>query len=285
MRLKNKVALITGGSSGIGFATAKRFQAEGAKVAITGRNQEKLDAAALQLDSNVLAMNADVTNLSEMRKAISTIEKEFGNVDVLFANAGAVHRTPVGPTSMETFEEILKVNVTSTFFLVQECLPYLNNHASIIFNGSIQSVNGRPGFSAYAASKAAIRTMARVLASELSPRGIRVNVVTSGSTDTEFWDHVVSCDEDKARLFDNIQKSVPLGRLAMPSEVANAVLFLASSESSFIQASEIVVDGGSTNAPLGAPIYRTESVTGRVNGSGTDRTDPSRDEQDDSTIH
>lgn len=284
MRLRNKVALITGGTSGIGFATAKLFQAEGAKVAITGRNQERLDAAVLQLGSNVLAMNADVANLSEMRKAISTIDKKFGNIDILFANAGAVHMTPVGRTSMETFEEILKVNVTSTFFLVQECLPYLNNNASIIFNGSIQVVNGRPGFSAYAASKAAIRTMARVLASELSPRGIRVNVVTPGSTNTEFWDFVVSSDEDKARLFDNIKKSVPLGRLATPGDVANAVLFLASAESSFIQAGEIVVDGGSTNAPLGAPIYQTGSAR-ETDESEVGGTQSSHEHRDDSIIN
>jgi NAD(P)-dependent dehydrogenase (short-subunit alcohol dehydrogenase family) len=256
MRLRNKVALITGGSSGIGFATAELFRAEGAKVAITGRNQKKLDAAVSALGSNVLAMNADVTNLSEMRKAIVTVVENFGNVDVLFANAGAAHVTPVGRTSMETFEEILKVNITSTFFLVQECLPYLNIDASVIFNGSIQSVNGRPGFSAYAGSKAAIRTMARVLASELSPRGIRVNVVTPGSVKTEIWNDVVSSDEEKARLFKNMEKSIPLGRLATPREVANAVLFLASAESSFIQGGEIVIDGGATNAPLGAPIYR-----------------------------
>jgi NAD(P)-dependent dehydrogenase (short-subunit alcohol dehydrogenase family) len=255
MRLQGKVALITGGNSGIGLATAKRFLAEGARVAITGRNQETLDAAALELGSEALVMKVDVTDLPAMEKAIVETVKRFGNLDVVFANAGIGSFTPLGSTSLETFDEVLRVNVTSIFFLVQGCLPYLNDNASVILNSSIQNVNGRPGLSAYAASKAAVRVMARVMASELSPRGIRINVVTPGAVDTPMLDDIASSEEEKNALFKVMKKGIPLRRLGDPAEVANAVLFLASQESSFIQASEIVVDGGATGAPLGAPIY------------------------------
>jgi NAD(P)-dependent dehydrogenase (short-subunit alcohol dehydrogenase family) len=260
MRLKDKVALITGGNSGIGLATAKLFLAEGARVAITGRNQTTLDAAAHELGKEVLVMRADVSDLAAMEEAIAATVKKFGNLDVLFANAGTGSFTPVGSTSFEVFDEILRVNVTSTFFLVQACLPYLNKGASIIFNSSVQNVNGRPGLSAYAASKSAVRTMARVMASELSPHGIRINVGTPGSVDTPIWDAAVSNKRDKEALFKTLEKAIPMGRIGDPAEVANAVLFLASHESSFIQASEIVVDGGAIGAPLGAPIYREHNL-------------------------
>jgi NAD(P)-dependent dehydrogenase (short-subunit alcohol dehydrogenase family) len=256
MRLKGKVALITGGNSGIGLASAKRFVAEGARVAITGRNQKTLDAAALELGAEALVMKVDVADLQAMERSIAATVERFGNLDVVFANAGAGHFTPVGSTTVESFEEILRVNVTSTFFIVQACLPYLNKGASVIFNSSVQNVNGRPGLSAYAASKAAVRTMARVMASELSPRGIRINVVSPGAVDTPIWDAAVSNAEEKGTLYKVLERSIPLGRVGDPVEVANTVLFLASDESSFIQASEIVVDGGATGAPLGAPIYR-----------------------------
>jgi NAD(P)-dependent dehydrogenase (short-subunit alcohol dehydrogenase family) len=257
MRLEGKVALITGGNSGIGLATAKRFIAEGARVAITGRNQKTLDAAALELGSDTLVMNADVTDLAAMGRSIAETVKRFGNLDVIFANAGIAKFTPLGSTSFESFEEILRVNVTSIFFLVQACLPYLNKDASVILNSSVQNVNGRPGLSAYAASKAAVRVMARVMASELSPRGVRINVVSPGAVDTPVWDVAAASPQEKKALYDVLKRGIPFGRVGDPEEVANAVLFLASQESSYIQASEIVVDGGATGAPLGAPIYRT----------------------------
>jgi NAD(P)-dependent dehydrogenase (short-subunit alcohol dehydrogenase family) len=258
MRLKGKTALITGGNSGIGLATAKQFMAEGANVAITGRNQRTLDAAALELGPEALVMKADVTDLAAMEKSIAATVKRFGKLDIVFANAGIGNYTRLGSTSVETFDEILKVNISSTFFIVQACLPYLSKGASIIFNSSVQSMNGRPGLSAYAASKAALRTMARVMASELSPRGIRINVVTPGAVDTPIWDLVVntSGNGDRDAVYDGIGRGIPLGRMGDPSEVANAVVFLASDESSYIQGTEIVVDGGATGAPLGAPIYR-----------------------------
>jgi NAD(P)-dependent dehydrogenase (short-subunit alcohol dehydrogenase family) len=255
MRLEGKVALITGGNSGIGLATAKRFLEEGASIAITGRNQITLDAALRELGPETLVIKADVTDRKAMQKAIASTVARFGNLDILFANAGIGPFTPLGSTSVETFEEVLNVNVTSTFFIVQECLPYFNDGASIIFNSSVQNVNGRPGLSAYAASKAALRTMARVMASELSPRGIRINVVTPGAVETPILDALIASPEEKDAVFSRIGRSIPLGRLGDPLEVANAVVFLASDESTFIQATEIVIDGGATGAPMGAPIY------------------------------
>jgi len=254
MRLKGKTALVTGGNSGIGLATARLFIAEGAGVAITGRKQETLDTAQAELGSNALAMRADVADLPEMEKVIAAVVERFGKIDILFANAGIGPYTPLGSASVDTFEQIMRVNVTSIFFLVQACMPHLPDGASIIFNSSVQSVNGRPGLSAYAASKAAVRTMARVMASELSSRSIRVNVVTPGSVDTPIWDAVAGQKERQLCLA-ALRDTIPLGRIGNPMEVANAVLFLATDESSFIQGAEIVVDGGATNAPLGARIY------------------------------
>jgi NAD(P)-dependent dehydrogenase (short-subunit alcohol dehydrogenase family) len=247
MRLKGKTALITGGNSGIGLATARLFIAEGAGVAITGRNRETLDTALVELGANALAMQADVADLPEMEKAIAAVAKRFGKIDIIFANAGIGPYTPLGSTSVDTFEKVIRVNVTSIFFLVQACMPYLPDGASIVFNSSVQSVNGRPGLSAYAASKAAVRTMARVMASELSSRSIRVNVVTPGSVDTPIWNGVGN-HEERQLFLDKLTKTIPLGRMGDPVEVANAVLFLATDESSFIQGSEIVIDGGATSA-------------------------------------
>ena len=257
MRLKGKSALITGGNSGIGLATARLFIAEGASVAITGRNRGTLDSALAELGSNALAMRADVADLPEMEKVITAVVERFGKIDIVFANAGIGSYTPLGSASVDTFEQIMRINVTSVFFLVQACMPFLPAGASIIFNSSVQSVNGRPGLSAYAASKAAVRTMARVMASELSSRSIRVNVVTPGSVDTPIW-NTVGNHEERQSFFDKLKKTIPLGRIGDPMEVANAVLFLATDESSFIQGGEIVVDGGATTAPLGARIYNEE---------------------------
>lgn len=255
MRLKDKVALITGGNSGIGLATARLFVAEGAKVVITGRNQETLDVAAKELGPDVLAIKADVSDFPAMERAVAAAVERFGKLDVLFANAGIGPPTPVETGSIETFEEILRVNVTSIFFLVQAAAPHLNEGASVIFNGSISSVNGRPGFSAYAASKAALRAMARAMASELSSRGIRVNVVVPGSIRTSILANAASTPEGREVFTRRLKSTIPLGRIGDAEEVARVVLFLASEESSFVQATEIVVDGGTMGAPLGAEIY------------------------------
>lgn len=192
MRLDGRVALITGGNSGIGLATSRLFVAEGAKVVLIGRNKTTLDSVQRELGMNALVMQADVTDYTTVERVISSAVDRFGKLDVVFANAGIGHYTPLGATAVDTFEQVLRVNVTSTFFLVHACLPYLQAGASIILNSSVQSVNGRPGLSAYAASKAAVRTLARVMASELSPRSIRINVITPGAVDTPIWDNAVT---------------------------------------------------------------------------------------------
>ena len=256
MRLLNKTALITGGNSGIGLATAKLFVAEGAKVAITGRDQAKLAAAAEELGPNALAIVADATDVAATERAVAQAVEKFGRLDIVFANAGIGAHTPVGGTALDTFEAVLRTNVTAVFFTVQAAVPHLNDGGSIILNGSVISVLGSPGYSAYAASKAGVRAMARVMASELSPRGIRINVVAPGGTSTPIWDRVAPTPDAVLALEQRISKTIPLGRFGKVEEVAKTVLFLASDDASNIQGAEIFVDGGATAAPSGAPIYR-----------------------------
>ncbi len=256
MRLKNKVALITGGNSGIGFATAKVFLAEGAKVAITGRNVEKLNQAAKELGGDILAVPADTTDLASLDKAVAAVVAKFGKIDVLFANAGIGGFTPLGQTKLEAFEAVLRTNLTGVFFTVQAASAQLNDGASIIFNGSVISVLGIPNYSAYAASKAGVRAMARVLASELAPRKIRVNVVAPGGTKTPIWKGAAPTDEAMAQLDARISLAVPLGRMGEADEIAKAVLYLASDDASYVNAAELFVDGAATGAPAGAPVYR-----------------------------
>ena len=252
MRLANKTAFITGGNSGIGLATARLFVAEGAKVAITGRNQATLEAAAKELGPNALALVADATDIAATEQAIRRAVEKFGKLDIVFANAGISGNTPIGSTTLEAFENVIRTNITSVFFTVQSAAPHLNDGASIILNGSVISVLGNPGYAAYAASKAG----ARVMASELSPRGIRVNVVAPGAARTPIWNGAAPTAEAFAVLDKRISRSIPLGRLGEAEEVAKTVLFLASDDASNIQGAEIFVDGGSTGSPAGAPIYR-----------------------------
>jgi NAD(P)-dependent dehydrogenase (short-subunit alcohol dehydrogenase family) len=256
MRLANKRALITGGNSGIGLATAKLFVAEGAKVAITGRDQAKLEAAAKELGPNAFAIVADATDVAATEQAVAKAVEKFGKLDIVFANAGIGADTPVGGTTLETFESVLKTNITAVFFTVQAAVPHLNDGGSIVLNGSVISVLGSPGYAAYAASKAGVRAMARVMASELSPRGIRVNVVAPGGTSTPIWDRVAPTPDAVVALEKRISQGIPLGRFGKVDEVAKTVLFLASDDASNIQGAEIFVDGGATAAPSGAPIYR-----------------------------
>jgi NAD(P)-dependent dehydrogenase (short-subunit alcohol dehydrogenase family) len=256
MRLANKTALITGGNSGIGLATARLFVAEGAKVTITGRNRETLQAAAQQLGPNALALEADATDIAATEAAIKRAVDKFGKLDVVFANAGIPGNTPLGNTALAAFELVLKTNITSVFFTVQAALPYLKDAASIILNGSVISVLGNPGYSAYAASKAGVRAMARVMASELSPRGIRVNVVAPGAARTPIWKGAAPTAEAFAALEQRISRSTPLGRIADADHVAKTVLFLASDDAAHVQSAEIFVDGGATGSPAGAPVYR-----------------------------
>jgi NAD(P)-dependent dehydrogenase (short-subunit alcohol dehydrogenase family) len=209
-KLNGKVALITGGSSGIGLAAAKLFVAEGAKVAITGRNQVALNAAVEELGTtNALAIQADASDPTNAEKAVSAAVEKFCGLDVVFANAGIPANTPVGGTELSVFEEVLKVNVTGVFFTVQAALPHLKSGASVILNGSVLAKAGAPGWSAYAASKGAVTSMARVLASELSPRGIRVNTVVPGATRTPIWGQ----PEGIAQVEPLLARLVPMNRL------------------------------------------------------------------------
>jgi NAD(P)-dependent dehydrogenase (short-subunit alcohol dehydrogenase family) len=255
MRLANKTALITGGNSGIGLVTARLFVAEGARVAITGRNQATLEAAAKELGPNALAIVADATDVAATEKAVKQAVEKFGKLDIVFANAGIAGNTPIGGTTLAAFESVIRTNITAVFFTVQAAAPYLNHGASIVLNGSVISVLN-PGYAAYAASKAGVRAMARVMASELSPRGIRVNVVSPGGTSTPIWNSNAPTPEAVMALEARIAKAIPLGRFGKPEEVAKTVLFLASDDSSNVQGAEIFVDGGATASPAGAPIYR-----------------------------
>ncbi|WP_420135839.1 SDR family NAD(P)-dependent oxidoreductase [Rhodopseudomonas sp.] len=256
MRLAGKTALITGGNSGIGLATAKLFVAEGAQVTITGRDAARLKAAAEELGSAALAVEADVNDVSALERVAAQAAERFGKLDILFANAGIPGSTPLGATTLAAFEQVIRTNLTAPFFTVQAALPYLNDGASIILNSSVIAVLGNPGYSAYAASKAGLRGMARVMASELSPRNIRVNVVAPGGARTPIWKGAAPTDEAMAVLEGRIAAATPLGRIAEPEHIAKTVLFLASDDAAHIQGVEIFVDGGTTGSPAGAPIYR-----------------------------
>lgn len=256
MRLKNKTALITGGNSGIGLATAKLFVAEGAKVVITGRNKGTLEAAAKELGPNALALLADATDIAATEAAIKKGADKFGKFDIVFANAGIAGSTPLGSATLEVFETVIRTNLTGVFFTVQSALPYLNDNASIILNGSVISVLGIPGYSAYGAAKAGVRAMARTMASELSPRGIRVNMVAPGAIRTPIWGPAVATPEAEKAFERRIALSTPLGRIGETDHVAKTVLFLASDDSAHVQGQEIFVDGGAVASPSGAPIYR-----------------------------
>ena len=257
MRLADKTAFITGGNSGLGLATAKLFVKEGAKVTITGRNAATLDAAAETLGPNALALAADATDVVATEKAIQQAVARFGKLDILFANAGIPGQTALGSATVPAFEQIIRTNLTAVFFTVQAALPYMNDGASIILNGSVISVLGSPGFSAYAASKAGVRAAARVMVSELSPRGIRINVVAPGAIRTPIWGAAVATPEAEKAFEARIGRTTPLRGLGEPEHVAKTVLFLASDDAAHITGQELFVDGGATSSPSGAPIYRS----------------------------
>jgi NAD(P)-dependent dehydrogenase (short-subunit alcohol dehydrogenase family) len=252
-RLAGKLALITGGNSGIGLATAKAFVAEGARVAITGRDRDTLEAARRLIGNDTLAIQSDTADLKAIDTLFATIQEEFGALDILFANAGIGSMMPVENTSEDDFDRIFDVNVKGLFFTVQKALPLLRNGASIILNGSIAIRTGRVGFSVYAASKAAVRTFARNFSAEFVSRGIRVNVVSPGPIDTPIFWREQRGQKEVAALRQRIEADVPLGRMGKPEEIAQAVVFLASDESSFMLGTEIILDGGVTATPFAAP--------------------------------
>jgi NAD(P)-dependent dehydrogenase (short-subunit alcohol dehydrogenase family) len=257
MRLKGKKALITGGNSGIGLATAKVFVGEGADVTITGRNQKTIDEALALLGPNAHGIQVEVTDSAARKAAFKEAAAKFGKFDVLFANAGIAGQTPAGKTTEAEFRQIIDTNLTSVFFTVDDALPYLNDGASIIFNGSVIGTLGLAGYSAYAATKAGVHAIARVLTAELSPRGIRVNVVAPGATKTPIWNREGKRTEAELSGVEKfIAGTVPLGRMGEAEEIAKAVLFLASDDSKYVQGVELFVDGGATASPLGGPMFR-----------------------------
>ena len=259
MKLSGKKALITGGNSGIGLATARLFIAEGADVAITGRDQKTLDEAVAELGSKAHGYRADITVVEDRKRLFADLAKDFGKLDIVFANAGISGRTPTGATDEATFENIVHTNLNGAFFTVNSAAPLLNDNGSIIFNGSVHNYMGQAGLAAYAATKGGVVSMARVMAAEFAPRNIRVNVVAPGATKTPIWKRgpraSMSTDES-AKLAKFFSSAVPLGRWGEAEEVAKAVLFLASEDSSYVNAVELMVDGGATGAPFGAPILR-----------------------------
>jgi NAD(P)-dependent dehydrogenase (short-subunit alcohol dehydrogenase family) len=256
MRFSDKTALVTGGNSGIGFSTARLLLAEGAKVAITGRDRAKLDAAAAELGPGVIAIQADLDDPAAVLAMMEQAGAALGKLDILFANAGVSGATPLGGTEAAAFEAILRTNLTGVFLTVQAALPLMASGGAIVLNGSVMRQLGRPGSAAYSASKAGVTGMAKVFAAELAPRGIRVNTVIPGATRTPIWTRGAR----QGATLDEAEKasspSIPMARLAEPEEVAQAVLFLASDAASGMTAAEIVVDGGTIGAPLGAPIFR-----------------------------
>jgi NAD(P)-dependent dehydrogenase (short-subunit alcohol dehydrogenase family) len=256
MRLDGKTALITGGNSGIGLATARAFIEQGATVAITGRDQTSLDEAVSSLGANAVAFRADIMDPVAIEAAVRSAAEALGHLDIVVASAGIAGNTPVGGTTAEQFERIVTTNVTGVFLTVQAAAPYLRKGASVILIGSVHAVLGMPGYAAYAASKGAVSAMSRVLALELSLAGVRVNVVVPGATRTPIWSRFGRGPDALATMEPRMVRAVPTGRISEVEEIANTILFLASDDATNIQGTEIVVDGGLTGSPGGAPIYR-----------------------------
>src|ERR1700741_482739 len=259
MKLAGKKALITGGNSGIGLATARLFVSEGVEVASSGRDQQTLDEAVAELGSKAHGYRADVTVAEDRKRLFAELAKDFGKLDIVFANAGISSRTPTGTTDEAIFEKVVRTNLNGAFFTVNSAAPLMNDNGSIIFNGSVHNYLGQPGVAAYAAAKGGLVSMARVIAADLAPRNIRVNVVAPGAIKTPIWKRgprASASAEDSAKQAKFFSSAVPLGRWGEPEEIAKAVLFLASDDSSYVNAIELMVDGGATGAPFGAPIFQ-----------------------------
>ena len=239
-KLEGKIALITGGSSGIGLATAKRFVNEGANVFITGRREAELAAAVKEIGKNVTGVQGDVSKLGDLDRLFAQIKREKGKLDVVFANAGIPNLAPFGKITEEQYDSVFNGNVKGLLFTVQKALPLLPDGASIILNASIVASKGLPDWSVYSATKAAVRSFARTWTVDLKARRIRVNAVSPGFTDTPPW-HSTEGAEERMKI---ISSSVPLGRFATPDDIAKAVVFLASDDSSYITGAELFVDGG-----------------------------------------
>src|SRR5262245_17534012 len=233
-KLAGKVAVITGGNSGIGLATAQRFTAEGAYVFITGRRQSELDVAAQLIGENVTAVQGDVAHLADLDRLYAIVQQQKGHIDILFANAGGGAFAPLGAITEAHFDTIFNANVKGLLFTVQKALPLLVDGGSIILNASTAASTGMPAFSVYSATKAAVRSFARTWTLDLKERGIRVNAVSPGGTDTPGLNSLGQTEAQQQQLQAGLIASIPLGRLGTPDEIAKAVTFLASDDSSYI---------------------------------------------------
>lgn len=243
-KLAGKIALITGGSSGIGLGTAKEFIAEGAHVYITGRRKEELDAAAKSLGSNVTAVQSDASKLDDLDRLFATIKKNHGRLDIVFANAGVGELAPLGEITEAHFDKVFDTNVKGLVFTVQKALPLMRDGSSIILNASIAGIKGMPAFSVYSATKAAVRSFARTWTTDLKDRKIRVNAISPGPIQTPAVDGLADNDQQRQQFKDDLAKQTPLGRWGRPDEVGKVAVFLASDDASFITGVELFVDGG-----------------------------------------
>ena len=243
-KLEGKVAVVTGGNSGIGLATAQRFADEGAHVFITGRRQGELDAAVKQIGANATAVQGDVSKLADLDRLYATVKQKQGRVDVLFANAGGGQIAPLGAITEAHFDQAFDTNVKGLLFTVQKALPLFQDGGSIILNASIVASKGMEAFSVYSATKAAVRSFARCWTVDLKSRKIRVNVVSPGPIDTPGYNNLGLTAVQIEQFKTNVVGAVPMGRMGSPDEIAKAVLFLASDDSSYVTGIELFVDGG-----------------------------------------
>jgi NAD(P)-dependent dehydrogenase (short-subunit alcohol dehydrogenase family) len=243
-KLAGKIALVTGGNSGIGLATAQRFIAEGAFVFITGRRQAELDAAVQTLGSQAFGIQGDVSNLADLDRAIATIKEQKGRIDMLFANAGIAEFAALDAVTEVQYDRQFDINVKGTFFTVQKALPLLPDGAAIVLMASIVGSKGFESNSVYSATKAAIRSLARTLTSDLKARKIRVNAVSPGPIETPALNNVLDSPEQVAQFKAQMTSVVPMGRIGEADEIAKAVVFLASDDSSYVTGVELFVDGG-----------------------------------------
>jgi NAD(P)-dependent dehydrogenase (short-subunit alcohol dehydrogenase family) len=243
-RLKGKRALITGGTSGIGLETAKEFLKEGARVAVTGMNPATLEAARKELGEDVLVIVSDASVVTEQKKLVESVKQPFGGLDILFLNAGVADLKPVGGWDEAAYDRTFGINVKGPFFLIQGLLPLFANPASIVLNASVNAHVGMANTSVYGASKAALLSLTRTLSGELISKGIRVNAVSPGPITTPLYSKLGLAEADLKAVSASIQGQVPAGRFGKPSEIASAVVFLASDESAFMVGAEILIDGG-----------------------------------------
>ena len=243
-KLANKVAVVTGGNSGIGFTTARTFLEEGAKVIITGRNPESLQKAVAELGDGVSSIVADAAKLPDIEKLASELQSQGKKVDVLFLNAGIAKFAPIEQTNEALYDETFDINVKGLYFTIKHLLPLMGEGTSIVINASINAYIGMPNSSVYAASKAAVISMARTLSGELVGRGIRVNAVSPGPINTPIFGKMGLPEDQLQEMATGIQQQVPMGRFGTPEEIAKAALFLASEDSSFVIGAELVADGG-----------------------------------------